>query len=70
MQPGPGSLVPSTVEIRLAVSMPWAIRPWKAVPSGELLVEVHRIGVAGDAREHQDVGIGDGLAEHGTSCPR
>jgi hypothetical protein len=31
----------------------------------ELLVEVHGIGVAGDAREHQDVGIGDRLAEDG-----
>ena len=34
-------------------------------PERELLVEMDRVGVAGDAREHQDVGIGDGLAEDG-----
>src|ERR671929_142391 len=32
MQPGPGSLVPSTVEISEAVSIPCAMRPWNGVP--------------------------------------
>ena len=45
--------------------MPWAMRPWNGVPERELLVEMHRVGVAGDAGEHQDVGVGDGLAEDG-----
>jgi hypothetical protein len=32
MQPGPGSLVPRTVEMKLAVSIPWAMRDLKNVP--------------------------------------
>src|SRR5689334_11823453 len=31
MRPGPGSLVPNTVETKPAVSMPWAIRPLNMV---------------------------------------
>ncbi len=31
MLPGPGSLVPITVEMKLAVSMPWAMRPLNMV---------------------------------------
>ena len=31
MQPGPGSLVPSTAEMKPTVSMPWAMRPWNMV---------------------------------------
>src|SRR3954471_19452516 len=31
MQPGPGSLVPNTAEMKPAVSMPWAIRPLNMV---------------------------------------
>ena len=61
----PGSLVPNTVEIRLAVSMPWAMRPSNGVPGANSSLRCTGIGVAGDAGEHQDVGIGDRLAEGG-----
>ena len=35
MQPGPGSLVPSTVENRLPVRKPWAMRFLKMVPAAK-----------------------------------
>src|SRR3546814_18746021 len=37
---------------------------------GEALVEVDRVGVAGDAGEHGDVGVADGLRENGRHAHR